>query len=199
MEKLIKNRHFIWIAALVVIAIYNLPSFMRLIPHSETRQHVFVSDKPSPAVAAPTVPAQPTAPPPTQPAPDAPASLSPLAGTWHGTATLPDQGLCGLNFELRTGEKDGQFLGNSSMSCMPLVQRPGHPKINPAIALLKASPTSAILTGTTESGAIQFHVEKVIAERCVPSAFTLTPFGTTRLAAEWKDPVCGNGQMLLQR
>jgi hypothetical protein len=64
-------------------------------------------------------------------------------------------------------------------------------------------PEAAILTGTMrQDGAIQFHVDKAVgsdSNGCAPTSFTLTPFGSNQLAAEWQEKTCGGGHVLMQR
>jgi hypothetical protein len=207
MNAIIKNPKFMWLVGAVLVGFYFYPTLSPVV--FQTRQHQFDS-KPSAGQQAsthteaasvprpPSAPASPSAIPPA--APGSAEALGALAGNWHGMATLQDQGICGLKLELRVDtEKQGQFLGNTTYSCLPLGSKPGQPKLTPMLTMLNAGQTSAILRGSVVSGSIEFHVDKVIGERCVPSAFTFTPFGASQLGAEWKDPICGNGQMILQK
>jgi len=206
MNAIIKHPKFMWIVGAVLVGIYFYPSFLPITSH--TQQHQFpVDSKPSagqpaapPVATAPVASGPPALPPATAAPTGAESNFANLTGNWHGTAAIAEQGICGLKFELRAdAANEGKFLGNSIFSCMPVSHRPGQPKQNPMLALLNAGQTSSILTGHVVSGAIQFHVDKTISERCAPASFTLTPFGASQLGAEWKDPVCGNGQMLLAR
>jgi hypothetical protein len=64
------------------------------------------------------------------------------------------------------------------------------------------TPQTAILSGGIEKGSIKFHVDNVIdsgGTGCTPTSFTLTPFGTIQLVAEWQEQGCPGGHVLLQK
>jgi hypothetical protein len=68
--------------------------------------------------------------------------------------------------------------------------------------LNRMDPDAAILTGTMQDGAIHFKTDKNIGtdiNGCSVSAFTLTPFGSNRLAAEWQAGSCEGGHMVLAK
>jgi hypothetical protein len=112
-----------------------------------------------------------------------------LLGIWEGKTLIDNRGLCSLRFELRQGQ-EGRFAGFSTLTCL-IGRGPG-----------SSDPETAILSGTAEKGSFQFRVDKVVGpdgNGCAPSAFTLTPFGATQLAAEWKEPTCSGGHVLLTR
>src|ERR1035437_419360 len=52
MEKLIKNRHFLWIAGAVLFAIYNAPSCRTLIPYRQNHPHAPMASKAGPGTPA---------------------------------------------------------------------------------------------------------------------------------------------------
>jgi hypothetical protein len=63
------------------------------------------------------------------------------------------------------------------------------------------NPDAATLTGTVEKGAIHCHADKTVGtdiNGCAVTEFTVTPFGTNVVAAEWKEGACAGGNMLLQ-
>jgi hypothetical protein len=104
--------------------------------------------------------------------------LNRLLGIWEGKTVIDNRGLCSLQFELRQGQ-EGRFAGFSTLACL-IGRGPG-----------SSDPETAILSGAAEKGSFQFRVDKVVGpdgNGCAPSAFTLTPFGATQLAAEWKEP-----------
>ena len=110
-----------------------------------------------------------------------------LFGIWEGKTTIDNRGPCGLRFELRQGQ-GGKLAGFSTLGC---VKGPG-----------SVDSETAILSGAAEKGSFQFRVDKVVgpdANGCAPSSFTLTPFGSTQMAAEWKEPTCSGGHVLLTR
>ena len=116
-------------------------------------------------------------------------------------APLPGRGVCSLKLELRKGMDPGQYSGFPVLLCMPMVQpviRPGNP--NPFLAQM--NPEAAVLTGTSKDGAMDFHVDRIIskgASDCELTAFTVTPFGSDQIAAQWKEATCSGGQILLKR
>ncbi len=61
---------------------------------------------------------------------------------------------------------------------------------------------TAILSGAADKGSFQFRVDKVIGSDrngCAPMSFTLTPFGSDQLAAEWQGQGCRGGHVILRR
>jgi hypothetical protein len=112
-----------------------------------------------------------------------------LTGIWEGKGPIEGRGNCGLRFEMRQAQQAGHFSGFFTLTCQ---LRSAAPPI----------PATAILSGAAEKGSFQFHVDKVVgpdASGCAPSAFTLTPFGSSQLAAEWQETTCGGGHLMLQR
>jgi len=115
--------------------------------------------------------------------------LNRLLGIWDGRAEIANRGPCSLKFELRQREL-GQYAGFSTLTC-GIQPKSGQPDSE-----------TAILSGAAENGSFRFRVEKVVApdaKGCAPSSFTLTPFGVTQLAAEWKEPTCSGGHVLMTR
>jgi hypothetical protein len=139
----------------------------------------------------------------TAPAAAAPASLGKLSGIWRGRAALEGRGICDLRFELREKEPS-QFTGYSSFTCVNAgALMSAKDRGNARSAMLNhMNPDSAILTGKIENGAVQFHVDKSIGtdiNGCAATSFTLTPFGTNQLAAEWQAGTCRGGHLVLQK
>ena len=130
-----------------------------------------------------------------------PAPYAKLAGIWRGQAAIEGRGICGLRFEL-TPKTPDTFLGYSSFKCAniaPLMAAKNRRNQKEAL-LNRMDPDSAILTGTLQDGAIHFQADKTIGtdiNGCSVSAFTLTPFGSNRLAAEWQAGSCQGGHMVL--
>ena len=119
----------------------------------------------------------------------APPSLK-LAGVWRGKTAVAKVGACDVRVEL-VENSPGHFTGFSSFSCNLNVRSP-----------LPVNPDSAILSGTLEGSAIHFNVDKAIGadiNGCSVTAFTLTQFGGSQLAAEWQKGACGSGNVILQR
>jgi hypothetical protein len=204
MNAMIKNRKFMWIVGAVLLALYFYPTLVQLAREatsaspSPAQPRVSI-DSPSAPSAVPLATAASNTPAPSPTKADTDEALDGLAGLWHGNATLPVQGMCTIAFDLREDKgQRGHFLGEATLRCIPLVRQPGA-KANPMIAMLSVTPTSSILTGSVDSGSIRFHVDKTIGEHCNPTQYLLTPFGPSQLAAEWKDPTCGDGQMLMSK
>jgi hypothetical protein len=71
-----------------------------------------------------------------------------------------------------------------------------------AAVLNKLNPADAILSGAMENGSIRFHVDKTIGTNsngCAATSFTVTPFGSNQLAAEWQEGGCQGGHVILQK
>jgi len=135
--------------------------------------------------------------------PQPPAPFAKLAGIWRGRAAIEGRGICGLRFEL-TPKTPDTFSGYSSFACdntAPLMSAKNR-KNQKAALLNRMDPDSAILTGTLQDGAIHFRADKNIGadiNGCSVTAFTLTPFGSNRLAAEWQAGSCQGGHMELAK
>jgi hypothetical protein len=205
MNTIIKSRKFMWLVGAVLVGLYFSPSLFHVALEVTSRRPV-ASAAPAAqpartAAAAITAPVPvPAATSPIAASPSAPADPFPkLLGSWGGTVLLRVQGLCFFNFELRQDQNNqGQYLGNSTMRCTSFAL-PSARKVNPMIGLLNGSPVSTILTGSVVAGSLHFHVNKTIGEHCAPTEFILTPFGSSQLAMEWKDPSCGDGEGMLLR
>jgi hypothetical protein len=213
MEKLIKNKRFLWAAAAVVLFIYNAPSCRTLIPYPGHGQRAPArSSRLQPAAPARAVATAPAAAataagktsavnPPTISVADA-ALFANFFGDWLGRSALPRHRMCTLKFELRENhEPERPFAGYSNLVCTPFwPYQPGRARMDSAAILTASqSPMSAILSGTPKNGSIQFHVDKTLGSNCPMTALTLTPFGAKQIAVEWEDTFCGGGQMVLTR
>lgn len=129
--------------------------------------------------------------------------LSPAAvlGFWSGNAVLEGRGYCMLQLELH-GKDVSQIAGYFTLSCDYGVLF-GNARTDPAhSAIGRMDPETAVLTGTPETGFYRFTVDRVLnpdVNGCGPSSFTATPFGNNRLAAEWQEPTCKGGHIILVR
>jgi hypothetical protein len=129
-----------------------------------------------------------------------------LAGVWHGRSAMEGLGLCDLRLELALKDDAPEGVtGYSRFSCLPipsLMARGDRAKAKPAL-LSRLSPDAAVLSGRVgEDGSVRFEAQKNIGadiHGCVVSSFTLTPFGAGQLAAEWKEPGCADGRMILEK
>ena len=137
---------------------------------------------------------------------NAPVLPAKLPGVWHGRSAMEGLGLCDLRLELAL--KDGapeSVTGYSRFSCLPvpsLMAKGDRAKTKPAL-LSRLSPDAAVLSGRVgEDGAVRFESQKNIGadiHGCAVSTFTLTPFGAGEMAAEWKEPGCADGRMILEK
>ena len=156
-----------------------------------------------PVPSAPRVTKAPVIPKPVKPKAIPPSPLAKVPGLWRGRAAFEGRGVCELKFELREKqESPGHFSGFSSMTCNgagPLTGR----KVNTRTLMLNTmDPEAAIFSGSAENGSIELKADKTIgtdSNGCAPTAFTLTPFGTGQLAAEWQEGNCSGGHMVLRR
>lgn len=141
----------------------------------------------------------------------APAKFSPLttlsniSGLWMGQDVLAGRGLCTRRLELREApDTPGNYTGYSTLSCIRppgLVSLQGERRL-PNQIRNQLKPTAIIMTGAPENGAILFHVDKTVVginDDCATSAFTVTPFGTNKIAAQWQEGSCQGGQVILNR
>lgn len=127
-----------------------------------------------------------------------------LPGLWRGRSAMMGLGICDLRLELRENAP-GNYRGYSNFSCQPipsLMPVQERFKQKPAI-LSRMTPDAAILAGSAaEDGSIHLRAEKTVGSDihgCTVTTFTLTPFGSAQLAAEWEELGCGNGRMILAR
>jgi len=145
---------------------------------------------------------------PAKPAPKGPppvtvlTNLSNLEGMWQGSRILNAQGLCTIRLELRpVPDKQDNYMGYSRFNCAP------PPGVGPARFLPKPlrnnlSPVAIVLKGEPEDGVLHFTLDKTVVvpgDGCETSAFTVTPFGTNRVAVEWREGKCRGAQLLLDK
>ncbi len=127
-----------------------------------------------------------------------------LPGVWQGRSAMEGLGLCSLRLELARNEGEPEsYTGYSKFSCLPVpsLMAPGdRAKAKPAL-LSRMGTDAAILTGRVgEDGVVRFTSDKNIGtdiHGCAVSTFTLTPFGAGLFAAEWTEPGCADGRMIL--
>ena len=187
-----KQKKFIWIAGIAIAAYYLVPTFI-----NTARQQAMIRQQQAAIVAkaqaakaaqeaakAPTLPASPIA-----------TQTNNLLGLWQGQALVEHMGNCNMKLELRSTPEPGKVAGFPVLICIPMpITSPSPEKF--------LTPASAILSGTPSATGIDFTVDKVTSKGgtfCSFTSFTVTPFGNDQLSAEWKQDVCGNGQMLLRR
>jgi hypothetical protein len=132
-------------------------------------------------------------------------NLSNLEGMWQGSRILGPQGLCTIRLELRpVPEKQDNYMGYSRFNCVPppgLVSLRGG-GILPRPLRENLNPVATVLTGAPENGALHFTLDKTVVvpgDGCETSSFTVTPFGTNRVAVEWREGQCRGAQLLLDK
>ena len=189
-----KKRNILLICAAILIASYFARSFatayMRMAYAQQQALRRQQQPKPAPAPS---------------PSPETQADppLENMSGVWQGHGRVPGgRGVCDLRVELRQGET-GKYSGYSRFSCLNN-EALTNPKDTDMMKnfLNHMNPDSAVLSGMVEKGAIRFHVEKTIGtdiNGCAVSEFTVTPFGTNLVAAEWKEGTCTGGSLMLQK
>jgi hypothetical protein len=129
-------------------------------------------------------------------------NLSNLEGMWMGSRIMNQRGLCTLRLELRPilGKPDN-YMGYSRLNCAAV------PGVGPARFLPKPlrdnlNPVAIVLTGAPEDGALHFTLDKTVVvpgDGCETSAFTVTPFGTNKIAVEWHEGQCRGVQLLMDK
>ena len=128
----------------------------------------------------------------------------PLSGFWKGQALVVNQGLCTLNLEMRDTDAPANYIGYSTLSCATppsLWGLKGGQQLPPAMRE-QMLPTAIVMTGTPVNGAIRFQVNRTVvspASGCETTSYTVTPFGTNRVAVQWLDGLCLGGQILMTR
>ncbi len=126
-----------------------------------------------------------------------------FAGKWGGHVTLERQGMCTLTMEIRQ-QPDKSFLAFPAMGCLsmrPIVMPKDVKNFDPMQLIRKANPTTAVLSGSYDGGAIAFRVDRITGpntEGCIWSSFVVTPFGSKQITAQWQD-TCGGGSVLLDK
>ncbi len=129
-------------------------------------------------------------------------NLSNLEGMWMGSRIMNQCGLCALRLELRPilGKPDN-YMGYSRLNCAPV------PGVGPARFLPRPlrdnlNPVAIVLTGEPEDGALHFTLDKTLVvpgDGCETSSFTVTPFGTNKIAVEWREGQCRGVQLLMDK
>ena len=205
-----KQKKLIWIAAIVVAVFYFVPPILNSIRYAalmraqnDARLARAQAAKPSAAQGANPLPGSGVPSPAGGTAPSAAgaatasAQFDNLIGIWQGMALLPEHGNCNMKLELRNAPEPGQIKGFPVMVCVQIPVISTGPK-----TFAQYSPASAVITGKPTDKSVEFTVDKVISKgegHCAFTSFTVTPFGSDQIAAEWKEDTCPAGQILLRR
>jgi len=200
MSNIMASRKIVWPAAILLVGIYFFPSILNLVhratasaPHTTTTTH---DDKLKPHPPdTPPVPVITTA----SPALEEAAIIQALPGVWVGQSLVHSRGLCTINFTIEPAKNPGEFTGYSTLGCAytPLIPGLAKPSSMADVGDFMR-PVSSFLTGKQVNGALEFHVDKTLGDKCPPTLFTLTPF-SAQLAAEWQDASCGGGHIIMAR
>ena len=125
-----------------------------------------------------------------------------VIGKWRAVGPVTDRGTCTLSLELKNSATPGEALGYPTLDCVSLppmeFRSPLTARADAMRMLNSRVPTSAVLSTRVAQGDLQFHIDENVGGPCPFTAFTVTPFGTNQIAAEWKD-ACGGGQMILSK
>ena len=198
MSNIMASRKIVWPAAILLVGIYFFPSilnFVHRIPHAAPPP--VISHVPPEKPTATIVP-QVTASTPSQAATEA-AIIQALPGVWVGESLVQSRGLCTINFTIEPARNPAEFTGYSTLGCAYTPLIPGLAKPNSVAEVGDfMRPVSSFLTGKQVNGALEFHVDKTLGDKCPPTSFTLTPF-SAQLAAEWQDAACGGGHIIMAR
>jgi hypothetical protein len=183
---------------LICVAIFLISYIARSIVTTQMRiayarqQALRRQARPKAASAMTENPAAPTDPP-----------LANLSGVWEGRGRVPGgRGLCDLRLELKQSDP-AHYSGYSRFSCMSVEALTNPKDVNVMANMVDhLNPDAAILTGAAEKGAIHFRADKTIGtdiNGCTVTELTITPFGTSAVAAEWKEGTCQGGNLMMQR
>jgi hypothetical protein len=200
------NRKWTWVAGVIAAVLYFGPqaveSFRQAALYRQRSQAMNARPENARIAVPASVQAQPTAVSTPTPASVNPAANS-IVGIWQGQQVQANHEVCQLALEVRESTV-GLLTGFAKLTCWPLVpnvagQRRGNQVTNVVRSL---SPAPAVLTGRMQNGTAVFDVEKTFGatvEGCALTGFSVTPFGTDQIAAEWQNGDCGKGQMVARR
>jgi hypothetical protein len=198
-----KQRKALWIGAALIAAYYFARPTVVSLMQSALSQQQRPKPTPFPPQARPDAPV--TA---VQGSADAPAisqaDAMRFSGVWNGRTAIAERGICNVHIEVH-GLDAGKLPAFLNVLCSPafgLMSR--QEATNSAATITNAmNPEAAVLSGTTiENGSLRFKVDKLVGEDshgCAPDDFSLTPFGNGLLAAEWHEPTCKGGRVIMQR
>jgi hypothetical protein len=198
MSNIMASRKIVWPAAILLVGIYFFPSILNFVhratasvPHT-TPLPPIEKPKPHPPDVQPVTTTA-------SPALEEAAVMQALPGVWVGQSLVHSRGLCTINFTIQPAKNPGEFTGYSTLACAYTPLIPGLAKPNSMAEVGDfMRPVSSFLTGKQVNGALEFHVDKTLGDKCPPTSFTLTPF-SAQLAAEWQDAACGGGHIIMAR
>jgi hypothetical protein len=191
-----KQKKGLMIAGLVLVLIHFAPRFLNMF--NPLAGHAAAA-KPSPVRYAP---APAPLPPPPPPSPEA-IALARYAGVWGGDGMI-DQNRCTVRLEIRLNDDLPKKLkGYEQKSCVPLQPFAGGKLTRGSIAdaMRDTATVSAVMTGKTQEGGMNFSVDQVIGypDKCPLTAFSITDFGSGLVMAQWQEGTCPAGKMVLRK
>lgn len=198
-----KQRNFLIFCGVLVVGWYVI----RLIGNASQQaayyrqQAIIAAQQRAKALAAARVPSPA---PPIRFSPPGLTTLTNLAGVWIGHGLIPPRGLCTLRLELRDADTPANYTGYSTLGCQPAPGVWGSQggQFLPQDMRNNLSPKAIVMTGAPENGAIRFQVDKTVigdSDICATTSFTITPFGTNKVAAQWREGTCRGVQFLLDK
>ena len=209
MQKLTdKQKKAGWIVLAILYMGHFAPNFIAVVrqPFSHTRPAPTVQAHYVPPVAtvSPITPVTKTA-----VTPD-PAALE-LLGRFSGQQLQSDMETCRVSLEVKPKALEtGFYSAYESRSCVPSFLFSHGPLT--AQKLLEARnaaelalPVSTSMSGSMNDGAMTFRIDQVVGateHHCGPRTYSISPFGTGQIMAQWEEPApCNskNGHMVLAK
>ena len=197
-----------WIVGAVLFTIHFLPSFIATMQQEFSHSTRNVVTPPRPQAAAPPPIA-------VTPAPVAPDPFAPqYIGVFQGQLLTPEMTNCTTSLEVRPAiAKPGFYSGYESTSCSPSAlfykgALTAEKKGELPFLIRAASPVSASMTCSITDGDMAFRIDQVVGatppERCGPSKYAISAFGTGQVMAQWEEaypckPVAGHMVLVRKR
>jgi hypothetical protein len=190
------------IAAGVLMFIHFLPSIA-----TSVRQ-LFVT-RPSPPPMQVHVPAPPPVRPVVSVSPPDPMAAE-LTGRFAGKQLEPNMENCQVSLEVKPQiAQTGFYSAYESRSCVPSNIFYRGPQTALKAGQLpnlieEASPVSSSMSGSIVGQSMNFRIDQVVgmtAHHCGPRSYSISPFGTGQVMAQWEEPAPCNksGHMVLVR
>ena len=202
-----KQTKIAWIVTGILILLHFAPAVLHTViaaatSHKETAAY----RKPSPSVPSPVpvlavVPANGMFP---------DARLSTFVGIWQANQFMPNGDHCNVRLEIRQAvsnpvTQSAMVSGFDTRTCLSsdLMKGGNMAATNMEQFRRETSPVSTSMMGWfADDSDITFQVNKTLGaapNQCPMTAYTVSPFGTNALAAQWKQGICPGGQIVLQK
>lgn len=196
-----KQQKIAWIVGGVLLFIHFLPtltaSIRQQFAHSRTAPPAQVRNAPQ-SVAPIAVKAVP---------PPDPLAME-LVGRFGGQQLESDLENCRVSLEVKPAVLQiGFYSAYESRSCVPSALAYRGPLTAARAGQLPniieaASPVSTSMSGSIVDGSMKFRIDQVVgatAHHCGPRSYSISPFGTGQIMAQWEEPSPCNktGHMVL--